>query len=175
MFNLPKLPYDYSALEPYFDEQTMRIHHDKHHGTYVDNLNKLNTENLSLEELLKSKDQKIINMVGGHVNHSFFWEIMTPEKNLEPVKEILNLKDEFSSVALTLFGSGWAWIVKKNGKLKVITTPNQNSPLMQGLTPILGIDVWEHAYYLKYQNRRIEYIEAWWNIINWKKVKDNLA
>ena len=173
MFKLPDLPYDYNALEPYIDEQTMRIHHDKHHGTYVDNLNKLNTQNLSLDELLKSKDQKILNNLGGHLNHSFFWDIMSPEKEFQPVKEIVALREEFTNAALSHFGSGWAWIIAEDKKLAVTTSANQDGPLMHGVTLILGLDVWEHAYYLKYQNRRAEYIEAWWNVVNWNQAEQN--
>lgn len=186
MFTLPDLPYAYDALEPYIDEETMRIHHDKHHGTYVDNLNKLNTQNLSLEELLKSEDQKIINCVGGHVNHTFFWEIMAPVKS-DPEGKILEainstfgslekFKASFTEKALGVFGSGWAFLIKTpEGKLSLKRHSFQNSPLMQGNIPILGIDVWEHAYYLKYQNRRAEYVEAWWNIVNWDKVEENFT
>lgn len=172
MFTLPELPYAYNALEPFIDKETMRIHHTKHHQAYIDNLNKLNTDNLTLEELLKSKDQKILNNAGGHYNHSFFWQIMAPKNDNKPVKEILDLKDEFAQIALNRFGSGWAWVVMRDGKLDVISTPNQDTPVN---FPVLGLDVWEHSYYLKYQNRRAEYIEAWWNIVNWKQVEHNLA
>lgn len=172
MFTLPELPYAYNALEPFIDEETMRIHHTKHHQTYIDNLNKLNAENLNLEELLKSSDQKILNNAGGHYNHSFFWQIMSPKNDHEPVKEVVDLKDEFTQAALSRFGSGWAWIVAHEGKLKVVSTPNQDVPIG---SPVLALDVWEHSYYLKYNNRRAEYIDAWWNIVNWQQVEHNLA
>ena len=162
MFTLPPLSYSYDALEPFIDEETMRIHHDKHHGGYVDNLNKLNTEGKSLEELLKSTDQKIINNAGGHVNHTFFWEIMAPVSDRkgpeEKLKEALEsvfgnidaFKEKFTEKAMNVFGSGWAFLIMtKDGKLILKRHSFQNSPLMQGNVPILGIDLWEHAYYLK--------------------------
>ena len=187
MFTLPPLPYAYGALEPYIDEQTMRIHHDKHHGTYVENLNKLAAPGSTLEELIKSTDQKIINNVGGHINHSFFWEIMAPpsehpepEGGLKTTLESVfggldSFKEKFTEKAMGVFGSGWAFlIVTSDGKLELKRHSFQNSPLMHGNIPILGIDVWEHAYYLKYQNRRADYINAWWNVVNWTKVEENL-
>lgn len=173
MFTLPLLPYDYSALEPFIDTETMHLHHDKHHAGYVDNLNKLVTGDGVLEDLLRSDNPKIRNNAGGHINHSFFWKIMSPpDNNIKPFENILALKEEFDQKALGHFGSGWAWIVKNNGKLEVITTANQDSPISISnlISPILGLDVWEHAYYLKYKNVRKDYIEAWWNVVNWKEV-----
>src|SRR3989344_2413686 len=192
MFSLPKLPYSYNALEPYIDEATMRIHHTKHHQAYVDNLNKAlegnkKLQKLSVEKLLKNINsvnskirQTVINNAGGHANHSFFWNIMSPKKTkpegkfLEAIVSqfgsVVVFKEVFSVKAMSVFGSGWAFlIVTKNGKLKLKRHSFQNSPLMQDNIPILGIDVWEHAYYLKYQNRRADYINAWWNVVNWKK------
>jgi len=199
MYKLPKLPYSYSALEPYIDEETMRIHHDKHHQAYVDNLNKLLEGNSKLankpidkllseiDEVPESIRQGVINNGGGHANHSFFWEIMTPpaagsSSPVGPLKEELiktfgsleSFKQEFSAKAMSVFGSGWAYLLKTpDGKLILKRHSFQNSPLMHGNTPILGIDLWEHAYYLKYQNRKAEYVEAWWNVINWEKVDEN--
>jgi len=197
-YSLPPLPYSYDALEPYIDAMTMEIHYTKHHQAYINNLNSAlekysNLHNLELEEILRNLEQlpeeiRIIvrNNGGGHYNHSLFWEIMKPngggepreklkeeiEKNFGSFEEFKNL---FSEVALKHFGSGWAWLVlTPDKKLKVYSLPNQDSPLMNGDMPIMGIDVWEHAYYLKYQNRRNEYIQAWWNIVNWDKVEDNL-
>lgn len=194
MFELPKLPYEYNALEPYIDEETMRLHHTKHHATYVAKLNEalLGKEeflSMDINELVSSIDKvpsdiakKVRNHGGGHANHSLFWTIMTPKKGSRPTGKILKaisdtfgdftkLKKEFSSVAAGIFGSGWAWLVVDNGSLAIMDTANQNSPLMQGKIPVLGLDVWEHAYYLKYQNRRPEYIDAWWNIVNWEEVE----
>jgi len=193
-YNLPKLPYKYDALEPYIDEQTMQIHHTKHHQGYVDKLNKAiegtELEDWEIEEILKNIEkvedkirQAVINNGGGHANHSLFWQILSPEKT-EPEGKLLeainkkfdsleNFKIKFSEAATTRFGSGWAWLVLNEKKeLQIISTPNQDSPLSQNKTPILGLDVWEHAYYLRYQNRRPEYIEAFWKIINWKKVSE---
>ncbi len=183
MFTLPDLPYGYDALEPFIDAETMHLHHDKHHASYIDNLNKLNVDNLSLEALLKSKDQKIINNVGGHANHSFFWEIMSP-KSGEPSGKFLDdlnstfgsldkFEEAFTEKAMGVFGSGWAFLIMTpDGKLSLKRHSFQNSPLMHGNNPILGIDVWEHAYYLKYKNMRVDYIKAWWNVVNWKKVEE---
>ncbi|KRM96792.1 superoxide dismutase [Liquorilactobacillus aquaticus DSM 21051] len=192
-YTLPDLPYDYSALEPYIDEQTMRLHHDKHHQTYVTNLNvalKNHPElsELPIEELMTQLDKvpegikkAVRNSGGGHANHSLFWKLLSPhfDSNLEgPLREAIDsrfgsfekFKQQFTEAALSVFGSGWAWLVKdKNSALKIVTTPNQDSPLSEGLTPVLGLDVWEHAYYLKYQNRRPEYVEAFWHIVNWKE------
>ncbi|MFC1662998.1 superoxide dismutase [Patescibacteria group bacterium] len=187
-YKLPELKYNYDALEPYIDAQTMEIHHSKHHQAYVDKLNAAleGSEELQskpVEELLKelgslSVDEKtkkaIQNHGGGHANHSLFWQIMDPtnEKDVQLVKDIETefgsveeFKDKFNEAAATQFGSGWAWLVRHNGKLEVYSTANQDSPLLQGHEPILTLDVWEHAYYLKYQNKRPEYIENWWNVI----------
>ena len=196
-FELPKLPYGYDALESYIDKQTMEIHHTKHHNAYVTNLNKAiegtDMEGKSLEDLMKKVSglpTAVRNNGGGHYNHSFFWTIMkkggggTPTGNLE--KDITStfgsfeeFKKKFSEAAATRFGSGWAWLVVSNGKLAVTSTPNQDNPLMDVSevkgTPVLGLDVWEHAYYLKYQNRRPEYVENWWNVVNWDEVSKRLA
>lgn len=192
-YELPPLPYPANALEPYIDEQTMNIHHGKHHQTYVTNLNKAleGHEELakkSVEELISNLDAvpenirtAVRNNGGGHANHSLFWTIMSPNGGGEPTGELAEainnafgsfeaFKEQFSNAAATRFGSGWAWLVVSNGKLEVMSTPNQDSPLMEGKTPILGLDVWEHAYYLKYQNRRPEYIAAFWNVVNWDEV-----
>lgn len=191
---LPKLEYNYDALEPFIDARTMEIHHSKHHKAYVDNLNKALENNQELqdksaEELIKELDQipenirtAVRNNGGGHVNHTFFWKIL--KKDIEPKGEIIEaikkkfgsfeaFKEEFINAAMTRFGSGWAWLVLNNNELEVINTPNQDSPLTQGKTPLLTIDVWEHAYYLNYQNKRKEYLEAFFNIINWEKVNEN--
>lgn len=191
---LPALPYDYSALEPYIDEQTMRIHHGKHHATYVDKLNAAleghaDLAEKSVNDLLASLDSvpesirtAVRNNGGGHSNHTFFWQILSPNGGGEPsgaLADAINstfgsfdkFKEEFAAQAAGRFGSGWAWlIVDKGGKLAVTSTPNQDTPVMDGNTPILGLDVWEHAYYLKYQNRRPEYINAFWNVVNWDEV-----
>jgi superoxide dismutase, Fe-Mn family len=191
-FELPKLPYDYDALEPYIDKQTMEIHHTKHHNAYVTNLNKAvegtDMEGKSVEDLMKKVSglpTAVRNNGGGHFNHSLFWTIMKkggggmPAGDLE--KEITSafgsfeeFKKKFNDAAATRFGSGWAWLVISNGKLAVTSTANQDNPLMDVAevkgTPILGLDVWEHAYYLKYQNKRPEYIENWWNVVNWEEV-----
>lgn len=190
---LPKLPYPYNALEPHVDELTMQIHHTKHHQAYVNNLNAALDKHpelyqKSLEDLLRGIDQvpedirtAVRNHGGGHHNHSLFWEIMSPNGGGEPqgnLAEALQhtfggfaqFKETFSQTAAGRFGSGWAWLVVNRGKLEVYSTANQDSPLMEGKTPILGLDVWEHAYYLKYQNRRADYIAAWWNVVNWPEV-----
>lgn len=200
MFELPKLPYEYNALEPHFDARTMEIHHTKHHATYVVKLNAAlenhaDLQNMSLEDLLKNIEQvpaeikqAVINHGGGHHNHSLFWTILAPESagvvaNKMPAGKLAdainqafgsfeNFKEAFNNKASLHFGSGWAWlVVNKDKKLEIIATPNQDSPLMTGLTPILGLDVWEHAYYLKYQNLRPDYVLAFWNIINWSEVE----
>ena len=182
---LPSLPYPYDALEPYIDARTMELHHTKHHQTYVDKLNEALAKHPEiadkpLEELLGNLNAvpedirtAVRNHGGGHHNHSLFWKWLAPVGQAGQMPaEAAPFKEEFTKAAAGLFGSGWAWIVKNSGgELKIITTPNQDSPLMQGLIPVLGLDVWEHAYYLKYQNRRAEYIEAWWNILNWKNIK----
>jgi Fe-Mn family superoxide dismutase len=194
--SLPDLPYDYGALEPHIDEQTMRIHHTKHHQTYVDKLNDAikgtDLENKDLEDLLREfssvpEDKKgpVRNHAGGHHNHSVFWTIMSPNGGGTPSGDVASaidgafgsfetFKEKFTAAAANRFGSGWAWLVSNGGKLEVVDRPNQDSPLMDGLTPVLGLDVWEHAYYLKYQNRRPEYIEAWWNVVDWEAVGQRL-
>lgn len=192
-YTLPDLPYAYDALEPYIDEETMHLHYDKHHNTYVTNLNAAIEKypelgEKTIEELLSDMDAiptdiktAVRNNGGGHANHSFFWEIMAPNAGGEPtgeIKEAINeafgdfssFKEEFKKAAAGRFGSGWAWLVMENGKLAITSTANQDSPLMEGKTPILGLDVWEHAYYLKYKNVRPDYIAAFWNVINWDEV-----
>ena len=187
-YSVPDLPYDYSALVPHIDEQTMRIHHDKHHQAYVDNANKAldGTEwvDKPVEEVLRSLDQipedkriAVRNNAGGHANHSLFWEIMSPDGGGEPEGELAKaigdfaaFKEAFAQAGITRFGSGWAWLVWDGGDVSIMSTPNQDSPVMEGKTPLLGLDVWEHAYYLKYQNRRPDYIAAWWNVVNWSEV-----
>jgi Fe-Mn family superoxide dismutase len=190
---LPPLPYAYNALEPHIDEQTMRIHHDKHHGTYVTNLNTALEKHADLqgrpaEDLLRGINAvpdavrtAVRNNGGGHVNHTMFWEIMTPGggafggRIAEAIKGTFGtvdaFKEQLNKAGLARFGSGWAWLVQtSDGKLAVESTANQDSPLMEGKWPVFGIDVWEHAYYLKYQNRRADYLNAWWNVINWDVV-----
>lgn len=194
-YQLPKLPYGYDALEPYIDVETMHIHHEKHHNTYVTNLNAAIEKypelgSKSIEELIADIDAlpedirtAVRNNGGGHANHTFFWEIMAPKAGGEPVGELKTAIDEafgsftdfkakFKAAATTRFGSGWAWLVVKDGKLEITSTPNQDSPLMEGLTPILGLDVWEHAYYLNYRNVRPDYVDAFWNVVNWDKVNE---
>jgi Fe-Mn family superoxide dismutase len=200
-FTLPPLPYPANALEPHIDAQTMEIHHGRHHKAYVDNLNKAlesapDLAKLSIEELLRvvkskapdSVKQAIINNGGGHHNHSLFWEIMGPKGGGEPTGAIgeaiksafgdfAKFKETVKQNGVTQFGSGWSWVVwnPTAGKVEAIKRPNQDSPLMDGLIPVLGVDVWEHAYYLKYQNKRPDYIDAWWNTVNWKAVEAKLA
>lgn len=178
MFKLPELQYKYDSLEPFIDAQTMEIHHTKHHQTYVDKLNSIVDANPSLKDK-KLEELCLIpetnNMAGGHYNHSFFWETIGPHTEDKIPDEILKFKDEFNDKAAKLFGSGWVWIVAKDKKLEVIATPLQDSPIVTGFSPVLGIDLWEHAYYLKFQNRRAEYIEAFWNIINVQKVTSVLS
>lgn len=193
-FTLPPLPYPYNALEPYIDAQTMEIHHTKHHQAYINNVNKAlegypELQQKSIEDLLRGINTipeairtTVRNNGGGHANHSLFWTIMKPQGGGMPSGELAEainatfgsfeaFKEKFSAEAAGRFGSGWAWlVVDENGKLQVYSTPNQDSPYMQGHTPILGLDVWEHAYYLKYQNRRPEYIQNWWNVVNWDQV-----
>jgi superoxide dismutase, Fe-Mn family len=192
---LPKLPYAYDALEPHIDALTMEIHHSKHHQGYVNKLNAAlegtGLEDKPVEELLKDlnqvpedKRQAVRNNGGGHANHSLFWEILSPDKKecSGKVLEMINskwgsfdkFKEEFSNAATTRFGSGWAWLVLNKGNLEITSTPNQDSPLMENKLPILGIDVWEHSYYLLRQNRRPEYIEAFWKLVNWDKVNEIL-
>jgi len=196
---LPPLPYDYNALEPHVDEQTMRIHHDKHHAAYVTNLNKAlesapELHSKSVEDLLRGIGsvpenirQAVINNGGGHYNHTMFWQIMGPHGGGEPGAELAAalktafgdlaaFKEKMNNAGMTRFGSGWAWLVlDQGGKLAVISTANQDCPLMTGQMPIMGIDVWEHAYYLKYQNRRADYLSAWWNVVNWNEVAARYA
>lgn len=197
-YTLPDLPYAFDALEPYIDEETMHLHHDKHHNTYVTNLNAAIEKHPELgektiEELLSDMDAvptdiktAVRNNGGGHANHSFFWKIMAPNAGGEPtgaIKEAIDeafgdfatFKEEFKKAAAGRFGSGWAWLVMENGKLAITSTANQDSPLMEGKTPILGLDVWEHAYYLKYKNVRPDYIEAFWNLVNWEEVNNRLS
>ncbi|WP_392552353.1 Fe-Mn family superoxide dismutase [Orbus wheelerorum] len=197
-YSLSPLPYAYDALEPYIDSETMHLHHDKHHQTYVNNSNvaveslSADLQALSAEELLKHLDKvpaekltAIKNNVGGHVNHTFFWELLKVGTELKgELKTAIEkdfgsidaFKEKFAAAATTRFGSGWAWLVVQNGKLAIVSTPNQDTPIMgekfAGVcgTPILTLDVWEHAYYLKYQNRRVDYIGAFWNVVNWDKV-----
>lgn len=191
-FTLPALPYAHNALEPHIDTLTMQIHHGKHHQAYVDNLNKAiagtPNENKSLEELVKAAgtiSPAVRNNGGGHWNHSFFWEILSPKGGGLPSGKLADainavfgsfdtFKEKFNNAGMTRFGSGWAWLIVKGGKLEVSSTPNQDNPLMDVAevkgSPILGVDVWEHAYYLKYQNRRAEYLGAFWNVIDWNKV-----
>lgn len=197
-FELAPLPYAYDALEPYIDAETMRVHHDKHHAAYVNNLNAAlaaypEYQQWSLQKLVTSYDQlpadiaqKVRNNAGGDTNHTFFWQLMSPsggglphDKMLAAIKKEFQtfeaFQAQFNSAAQSVFGSGWAWLCRDTqGRLRVTTTPNQDSPLKEGMHPILGLDVWEHAYYLKYQNRRPDYIQAWWHVINWDYVEDHL-
>jgi Fe-Mn family superoxide dismutase len=193
-FTLPPLPYAYNALEPHIDEQTMKIHHDKHHQAYVDNLNKAiaatEHENKSLEELVANAGKilpAVRNNGGGHWNHTFFWDILSgdggsPSGSLaEAINSTFGSFDEFktkfNAAGVGRFGSGWVWLISREGKLEITSTPNQDNPLMDVAevkgTPILGVDVWEHAYYLKYQNKRPDYLGAIWSVINWKKAQEN--
>jgi Fe-Mn family superoxide dismutase len=197
-FTLPDLPYDYNALEPHIDEQTMRIHHTKHHQAYVNNLNAALEKHPeiqagSIEELIRDMDRipedirtAVRNNGGGHANHSLFWQIMGPDGGGEPGGQAgeairsafggyQQFKEQLTAAGTGRFGSGWAWLVMDGGKLSITSTPNQDSPLMEGKTPILGVDVWEHAYYLKYQNKRPDYLGAWFNNINWDEVERRLG
>ena len=194
---LPKLPYDFAALEPHIDAQTMQIHHGKHHQTYVTNLNNAlqshpDLQGKSVEDLCKginsvpeSVRTAVRNNAGGHINHSMFWEIMGPKAGGAPTGAIADainssfgsfdkLKEQFKAAAGARFGSGWAWVIDNGGKLVVESTPNQDNPMMDGKKPVFGIDVWEHAYYLKYQNRRPDYVDAWWNVVNWAEINKRL-
>ena len=197
-YELPPLPYPTDALEPYIDARTMEIHHGKHHAAYVTNLNAAlegrdDLAGLSIEDLLKNintvpeaKRQAVINNGGGHANHTLFWELLKKNEGGKPSGDLAQaidsafgsfdaFKEKFETAAKTRFGSGWAWLVVNNGKLEVTSTANQDSPLMNGQTPILGLDVWEHAYYLNYQNRRPDYVSAFWNVINWDRVAEGYA
>ncbi|MEO5909075.1 MAG: superoxide dismutase [Ginsengibacter sp.] len=196
-FTLPALPYDYDALEPHIDKLTMQIHHDKHHQGYVDNLNKAvagtENENKSLDELIKNAgtlSAAVRNNGGGHWNHSFFWEIMSPNGGGKPEGELATaideafgsldaMKEKFNAAGAGRFGSGWAWLGVADGKLTICSTPNQDNPLMDvaecKCTPVLGCDVWEHAYYLKYQNKRADYLKQFWDVVNWKKASENFG
>lgn len=193
-YQLPELPYAYDALEPHIDKETMNIHHTKHHNTYVTNLNNAveghaDLANKSVEELISDLDAvpesirtAVRNNGGGHANHTLFWSILSPNGGGEPtgsLKEAIDnkfgsfdkFKEQFQAAGAGRFGSGWAWLVVNNGELEITSTPNQDSPLMEGKKPILGLDVWEHAYYLKYQNRRPDYMKAFWNVVNWDEVQ----
>jgi Fe-Mn family superoxide dismutase len=194
-FSLPALPYAFDALEPSIDKMTMEIHHGKHHNGYVTNLNKAlesapNLASKSLEELLahncavvpENIRTAVRNNAGGHINHSMFWQIMGPKAGGQPsgnlaeaIKSAFGSFDQFKAklteAAMGRFGSGWAWLVVHSGKLDIYSTANQDSPVMEGKSPVMGIDVWEHAYYLKYQNRRNEYVGAWWNVVNWAEIE----
>ena len=192
-FELPKLPYAYDALEPHIDKETMEIHHTKHHNTYVTKLNDAvkgtDLESKSIEDIVKNLNSvpddirtAVQNNGGGHYNHSLFWELLTPNAS-EPSGEVVDaisstfgsldkFKEEFAAAAAGRFGSGWAWLVVDNGQLAIVSTPNQDNPISEGKLPILGSDVWEHAYYLNYQNRRPDYINAFWNVVNWDKVNE---
>ncbi len=195
---LPVLPYAFDALEPHIDARTMEIHHDKHHAAYVNNVNKAlegssDPQSMSITELLGSLDKvpenirgAVRNNGGGHFNHSLFWKIMKAGGGGQPSGELGDaitstfgafddFKTKFAQAGATRFGSGWAWLYVKDGKLEVGSSPNQDSPIMEGGKPILGLDVWEHAYYLNYQNRRPDYIAAWWNVVNWDQVAENLS
>jgi Fe-Mn family superoxide dismutase len=196
-FEVPPLPYDYNALEPHIDEQTMRVHHDKHHQAYVDKANaalegtdwadeSVETILSIVETLPEDKQQVLRNNAGGHANHSLFWKIMSPDGGGEPEGELGDaitgtfgsldeLKKAVNEGGVNRFGSGWSWLVHDGTGLSVYSTANQDSPVMQSDEPLLGIDVWEHAYYLKYQNRRPDYLEAWWNVVNWPAVADRYA
>ncbi len=197
MFTLPDLPYDYDALAPFISSDIQHLHHDKHHRTYVDTLNKAlekypEWQNKTIEELVTSIDQvpKDIQMVvrnhgGGHFNHSMFWTMMAPKKDQEPSGILLDkmqhtfgdvktFKEQFTQNAIKVFGSGWQWLILDGNEVALMSTPNQDSPLTQGKTPLLGLDLWEHAYYLQYYNKRPDYIEAWWNIVNWDDVARRL-
>ena len=193
-FTLPPLPYDFAALEPHIDAKTMEIHHGKHHQTYVNNLNAAiekapELAKKSLDDLMRGVNTlpeavraPIRNNGGGHWNHSMFWQIMAPKAGGEPggklgqaitstFGDFAKFREQFSAAGVGRFGSGWAWLINTGGKLSITSTPNQDNPLMEGQKAVMGLDVWEHAYYLKYQNRRPDYIQAWWNVVNWKEVE----
>lgn len=193
-YTLPELPYAYDALEPHIDKETMNIHHTKHHNTYITNVNNAlegheELLNLPVDELVANLDKvpedkrtAVRNNGGGHANHSLFWTILSPNGGGNPTGDLAAaidskfgsfdaFKEEFAKAAATRFGSGWAWLAVNNGELEITSTPNQDSPLMDGKTPLLGLDVWEHAYYLNYQNRRPDYVSAFWNVVNWDEVE----
>jgi Fe-Mn family superoxide dismutase len=197
-FTLPPLPYDFAALEPHIDAKTMEIHHGKHHQTYVNNLNAAiekapELASKSLDDLMRNANKApesvrtaVRNNGGGHWNHSLFWQIMAPNAGGEPGGNLGNairsafgdfakFREQFNAAGVGRFGSGWAWLINTGGKLSITSTPNQDNPLMEGQKAILGLDVWEHAYYLKYQNRRPDYIQAWWNVVNWKEVEKRFS
>ena len=197
-FTLPPLPYDFAALEPHIDAKTMEIHHGKHHQTYVNNLNAAiekapELASKSLEDLMRGVNKlpdsvktAVRNNGGGHWNHSLFWQLMSGKAGGEPGGNLGNairsafgdfakFREQFSAAGVGRFGSGWAWLINNGGKLSITSTPNQDNPLMEGHNAILGLDVWEHAYYLKYQNRRPDYITAWWNVVNWKEVEKRFS
>jgi len=191
-YEVPDLPYDYNALEPHIDEETMRLHHDKHHQAYVDKANDAlegtDWDGKPVDEVLQNLSSlpddirtAVRNNAGGHANHSLFWEIMGPDGGGEPGGDLASaiddafsgfdsFKDELKSAGVGQFGSGWAWLIHDGSGLAIVSTPNQDSPVSDGNTPLLGVDVWEHAYYLKYQNKRPDYIDAWWNVVNWDEV-----
>jgi Fe-Mn family superoxide dismutase len=193
-FTLPPLPYDFAALEPHIDAKTMEIHHGKHHQAYVNNLNAAlekapELANKSLDDLMRNVNAApeavrtaVRNNGGGHWNHSMFWQIMSPKSGGEPTGKIgdairssfgdfAKFREQFNAAGASRFGSGWVWLVNNGGKLSITSTPNQDNPLMENQKAILGLDVWEHAYYLKYQNRRPDYMNAWWNVVNWAEVE----
>ena len=196
-YEVPPLPYDYAALEPHIDEQTMRLHHDKHHQAYVDKANgalegtewadkPIEEVIANLDALPDAKRGPVRNNGGGHLNHSLFWESMSPNGGGEPSGDLGSaiedafgsfdaFKEQFEAAGVGQFGSGWAWLVLDGGALKITSTPNQDSPVTSGATPLVGNDVWEHAYYLKYQNRRPDYLKAWWNVVDWDKVAERYA
>jgi Fe-Mn family superoxide dismutase len=196
-YEVPPLPYDYAALEPHIDEQTMRLHHDKHHQAYVDKANGAlegtEFDGKPIEEVLRNlsalpadKQPVVRNNGGGHANHTLFWESMSPTGGGEPTGALGDaitsafgsfdaFKEQFEANGVAQFGSGWTWLVLDGGELKLTKTPNQDNPVLEGQTPLLGNDVWEHAYYLKYQNRRPDYLKAWWNVVNWDKVAERYA
>ena len=196
-YEVPPLPYDYAALEPTIDEATMRLHHDKHHQAYVDKANDAlagtEWDGKPIEEVLKNlsslpqdKQGVVRNNGGGHANHTLFWESMSPDGGGEPSGDLADaisgafesfdkFKEQFEANGVAQFGSGWTWLVLDGGQLKLTKTPNQDSPVLEGQTPLLGNDVWEHAYYLKYNNRRPEYLKAWWDVVNWDKVAERYA
>ena len=196
-YEVPPLPYDYAALEPHIDEQTMRLHHDKHHQAYVDKANAAleGTEwaDKPIEEVIANLDAlpddkrgPVRNNGGGHLNHSLFWESMSPDGGGAPSGDLASaidsafgsfdaFKEQFEAAGVGQFGSGWAWLVLDGGSLKITSTPNQDSPVSTGATPLVGNDVWEHAYYLKYQNKRPDYLKAWWNVVDWDKVGERYA